>query len=134
MQLYIIRADGTQLPLGKFIFLVFTIKQTTLFLCNILCEVAFSVVLKKIISDCNPESYITSKQFILQIRVFRPPNYSGAMAIFVLFIVVAGFLYLRRNNLDFLYNKNCWGIGAVVNILSLQTDVIFPLLMSYFLN
>ncbi|XP_021929155.1 tumor suppressor candidate 3, partial [Zootermopsis nevadensis] len=49
----------------------------------------------------------------VQIRVFRPPNYSGAMAIFVLFIVVAGFLYLRRNNLDFLYNKNCWGIGAV---------------------
>lgn len=31
----------------------------------------------------------------------------------VLFALVAGFLYLRRNNLDFLYNKNAWAIGAV---------------------
>jgi oligosaccharyltransferase complex subunit gamma len=51
-----------------------------------------------------------------QIRVFRPPNYSGTVALVMLFAVVAGFLYLRRNNLDFLYNKNCWGIGAVVSI------------------
>ncbi|KAJ9591652.1 hypothetical protein L9F63_001797 [Diploptera punctata] len=49
----------------------------------------------------------------VQIRVFRPPNYSGTVALVMLFAVVAGFLYLRRNNLDFLYNKNCWGIGAV---------------------
>lgn len=53
--------------------------------------------------------------FILQIRVFRPPNYSGTMALVMLFALVAGFLYLRRNNLDFLYNKNLWGILAVVS-------------------
>jgi oligosaccharyltransferase complex subunit gamma len=57
--------------------------------------------------------------FILQIRVFRPPNYSGTVAVVLLIVVVAGFLYLRRNNLDFLYNKNCWGIGAVVSMISL---------------
>lgn len=53
--------------------------------------------------------------FLLQIRVFRPPNYSGTMALVMLFALVAGFLYLRRNNLDFLYNKNLWGILAVVS-------------------
>lgn len=48
-----------------------------------------------------------------QIRVFRPLNYSGTVALVVLFGLVAGFLYLRRNNLDFLYNKNMWGTGAL---------------------
>jgi hypothetical protein len=61
-----------------------------------------------------PFAFVTR---VLQIRVFRPPNYSGTVALVMLFSVVAGFLYLRRNNLDFLYNKNCWGIGAVVSIL-----------------
>jgi len=49
----------------------------------------------------------------IQIRVFRPPNYSGTVALVVLFALVAGFLYLRRNNLDFLYNKNMWATGAL---------------------
>ncbi|GLG97191.1 Tumor suppressor candidate 3 [Gryllus bimaculatus] len=49
----------------------------------------------------------------VQLRVFRPPNYSGTVALILLFGLVAGFLYLRRNNLDFLYNKNCWAIIAV---------------------
>ncbi|XP_014278780.1 tumor suppressor candidate 3 [Halyomorpha halys] len=49
----------------------------------------------------------------IQIRVFRPPNYSGTLAMIMLFILVAGFLYMRRNNLDFLYNKSLWGVCAV---------------------
>ncbi|KAB0798828.1 hypothetical protein PPYR_06881 [Photinus pyralis] len=49
----------------------------------------------------------------IQIRLFRPPNYSGTAALVVLFALVAGFLYLRRNNLDFLYNKNMWATGAL---------------------
>lgn len=49
----------------------------------------------------------------LQIRIFRPPNYSGAVAFLMLFVLVAGFLYLRRNNLEFLYNKQMWAVGAV---------------------
>lgn len=44
----------------------------------------------------------------LQIRVFRPPNYSGTVAMLMLVVLVGGFLYLRRNNLDFLYNKQMW--------------------------
>jgi len=49
----------------------------------------------------------------IQIRVFRPPNYSGALALVMVLIFVAGFLYMRRNNLDFLYNKTLWGVAAV---------------------
>ncbi|GJQ65248.1 hypothetical protein Trydic_g7376 [Trypoxylus dichotomus] len=49
----------------------------------------------------------------INIRVFRPPNYSGTLALVVLFTLVAGILYLRRNNLEFLYNKNMWAIGAL---------------------
>lgn len=49
----------------------------------------------------------------LQIRIFRPPNYSGTLALIVLFGFVAAFLYVRRNNLEFLYNKTMWGMGAL---------------------
>ncbi|XP_034825644.1 tumor suppressor candidate 3 [Maniola hyperantus] len=49
----------------------------------------------------------------VQVRVFRPPNYSGAVAFSMLFILVGGFLYLRRNNLEFLYNKQMWAVAAL---------------------
>jgi len=48
----------------------------------------------------------------VQIRVFRPPNYSGTVAILLLVSFAGGFLYLRRNNLDFLYNKQMWALLA----------------------
>ncbi|ALC38903.1 CG7830 [Drosophila busckii] len=47
------------------------------------------------------------------IRVFRPPNYSGTVAMVTLFALVGSFLYIRRNNLEFLYNKNLWGAIAL---------------------
>ncbi|KAI5705798.1 tumor suppressor candidate 3-like [Diaphorina citri] len=50
----------------------------------------------------------------IQIRVFRPPNYSGPMAFIMLFAIVAVFLYVKRNNLEFLYNKLMWGVAAVL--------------------
>uniref|UniRef100_A0A336M6Y7 CSON011158 protein n=2 Tax=Culicoides sonorensis TaxID=179676 RepID=A0A336M6Y7_CULSO len=49
----------------------------------------------------------------IQIRVFRPPNYSGTIAFMLLVSFVGGFLYLRRNNLDFLQNKQMWALLAV---------------------
>ncbi|OWR48077.1 putative Tumor suppressor candidate [Danaus plexippus plexippus] len=49
----------------------------------------------------------------VQIRIFRPPNYSGVAVFLVLFIFIAIFLYVRRNNLEFLYNKQMWAIIAV---------------------
>lgn len=49
----------------------------------------------------------------IQIRVFRPPNYSGTVAMITLAALVGGFLYIRRNNLEFLYNKQIWAALAV---------------------
>lgn len=49
----------------------------------------------------------------IQIRIFRPPNYSGTVAVVTIGALLAGFLYLRRNNLEFLYNKQLWGTLAI---------------------
>uniref|UniRef100_A0A646QH96 Tumor suppressor candidate 3 n=1 Tax=Hemiscolopendra marginata TaxID=943146 RepID=A0A646QH96_9MYRI len=49
----------------------------------------------------------------IPIRIFRPPNYSGTVALVLLFALIGGLLYLRRNNLDFLYNKTTWAVIAV---------------------
>ncbi|CAE1157581.1 unnamed protein product [Acanthosepion pharaonis] len=57
----------------------------------------------------------------IQIRVFRPPNYSGTLAVALLFSLVGGLLYLKRNNLNFLYNKTSWGIGAMVIIFAMTS-------------
>lgn len=49
----------------------------------------------------------------IQIRIFRPPNYSGTIALAMLFLLIGGLMYLRRNNLDFLYNKTTWAVLAM---------------------
>uniref|UniRef100_A0AAZ3SAA0 Tumor suppressor candidate 3 n=1 Tax=Oncorhynchus tshawytscha TaxID=74940 RepID=A0AAZ3SAA0_ONCTS len=49
----------------------------------------------------------------VQIRVFRPPNYSGTIALALLVSLVGGLLYLRRNNLEFIYNKTGWAMAAL---------------------
>lgn len=50
----------------------------------------------------------------MQIRVLRPPNYSATIALVALFTVIGGLLYLRRNNLEFLYNKTMWAVMSLV--------------------
>ena len=50
----------------------------------------------------------------IQIRIFRPPNYSGTVAMITLVALIGGFLYVRRNNLEFLYNKQIWASIAVL--------------------
>ncbi|XP_015114234.1 tumor suppressor candidate 3 [Diachasma alloeum] len=60
-----------------------------------------------------------SERTDIQIRVFRPPNYSGTVALVMLLVLVGGFLYLKRNNLDFIYNKTMWGFGALFFTLTM---------------
>ncbi|KAK3099792.1 hypothetical protein FSP39_009717 [Pinctada imbricata] len=57
----------------------------------------------------------------IQIRVFRPPNYSGTLALALLFALVGGLLYLKRNNLEFLYNKTFWGVGSLFIIFAMTS-------------
>jgi len=54
----------------------------------------------------------------LPIRVIRPPNYAGPAAFLLLFMLVGGLLYMKRNNLDFLYNRTVWGVLALCIIFA----------------
>ncbi|BFZ14865.1 hypothetical protein BsWGS_17904 [Bradybaena similaris] len=57
----------------------------------------------------------------IQIRIFRPPNYSGTVALALLFAVIGGLLYFKRNNLEFLYNKTSWGIISLSVIFAMTS-------------
>jgi len=57
----------------------------------------------------------------IQIRVFRPPNYSGTIALVILFALIGALLYTRRNNLDFLYNKTSYGLAALCIVIVLTS-------------
>ncbi|XP_040583237.1 dolichyl-diphosphooligosaccharide--protein glycosyltransferase subunit TUSC3 [Lepeophtheirus salmonis] len=55
----------------------------------------------------------------IHIRVFRPPNYTGTVALLMLFALVGGLLYLRRNNLEFLFNTTAWGLLALMFVFAM---------------
>ena len=57
----------------------------------------------------------------MNIRVFRPPNYTGTVALLMLFAMVGGLLYLRRNNLEFLYNKTAWSLLALFFVFAMTS-------------
>merc|ERR1711953_149843 len=57
----------------------------------------------------------------VNIRVFRPPNYTGTIAMFILFGVTIVLIYMRRNNLEFLYNKNLWGMMALFFVFAMTS-------------
>ncbi|XP_033106222.1 tumor suppressor candidate 3-like [Anneissia japonica] len=55
------------------------------------------------------------------IRIFRPPNHAGILLLGLALTTIAGLLYFRRNNLEFLYNKNMWAILALVVVFSMMS-------------
>lgn len=60
----------------------------------------------------------------IEIQIFRPPNYLSYMLISVAVVVILGLLYLKRNNLGFLFSNFVWGIlamGTVCYFISGQT-------------
>jgi len=46
----------------------------------------------------------------LNVRVFRPPNYAGTLAVVMLVGLGAVLAYVKRSSLDFLYNRSIWAI------------------------
>lgn len=57
-----------------------------------------------------------SERTDINVRVFRPPNYSGTLALAFIFSLVGGLLYIKRNSLEFLYNRTTWGLIALAVI------------------
>lgn len=51
----------------------------------------------------------------IQIRVIRPPSYSGIIIALVAMALVGSLLYVRRNNLEFLYNRTSWALASLVS-------------------
>jgi len=42
----------------------------------------------------------------------------GAVVMGLLVILIGGLLYIRRKNLEFLYNRTYWAVGALVCVVS----------------
>ena len=57
----------------------------------------------------------------VQIRVIRPPSYSGIIIAFVAIGLIGSLLYVRRNNLEFLYNRTSWALASLVSSFVRQT-------------
>ena len=57
----------------------------------------------------------------VNIRVFRPPNYTGTVALLMLTTLIGGLLYLRRNNLEFLYNRTAWSLIAMFFVFAMTS-------------
>nr|CAG4641683.1 EOG090X05UC [Eurycercus lamellatus] len=51
----------------------------------------------------------------------EPPNYSATIALVALFTVIGGLLYLRRNNLEFLYNKTMWAVMSLFFVFTMTS-------------
>uniref|UniRef100_A0A0K0DX98 Dolichyl-diphosphooligosaccharide--protein glycosyltransferase subunit MAGT1 n=1 Tax=Strongyloides stercoralis TaxID=6248 RepID=A0A0K0DX98_STRER len=45
----------------------------------------------------------------ISINIVRPPNYGAPIMILLFLLMIVSILYIRRDNLDFLYNRSAWG-------------------------
>lgn len=66
----------------------------------------------------------------IQVKVFRPPNYSGLLLVVLLILMIGGLLYVKRNNLEFLYNKTTWSMIIIVST-SFFSSFFFQAIESY---
>lgn len=57
----------------------------------------------------------------VQIRILRPPNYAAPVVILLLGMLVLGLLYLRRNNLEFLFNRTFWGAISLLIVFAFMS-------------
>ncbi|KAK6015475.1 magnesium transporter protein 1 domain protein [Ostertagia ostertagi] len=60
--------------------------------------------------DADAMARFVADQTDVQIRILRPPNYAAPVVIVLLLALVLGLLYMKRNNLEFLYNRTSWGL------------------------
>ena len=56
---------------------------------------------------------------LLQIRIYRPPDYSNILILGGLFVTILSLVYLKRRNLEFFYNKSAWATFTLVTSLLL---------------
>jgi len=57
----------------------------------------------------------------IQIRVIRPPSYSGIIIALIAMALVGSLLYVRRNNLEFLYNRTSWALASLSIVFAMTS-------------
>jgi len=51
------------------------------------------------------------------VKIFRPPNYSGFLLLILVVLMIGSILYVKRNDLGFLYNRTTWSLIVIGGIL-----------------
>ncbi|ULU02836.1 hypothetical protein L3Y34_002434 [Caenorhabditis briggsae] len=59
--------------------------------------------------DADAIGRFVQDQTEVHIRVIRPPNYTAPVVIALFVSLLLGMLYVKRNSLDFLFNRTMWG-------------------------
>jgi len=67
--------------------------------------------------DADAMAKFVAERTGIHIHVLRPPNYAAPVVIMLLVMLIMGLLYMRRNNLEFLYNRTFWGLVCVAIVL-----------------
>jgi len=62
-----------------------------------------------------------SEKTDIQIRVIRPPSYSGIIIALLAMGLVGSLLYIRRNNLEFLYNRTSWALLSLTIVFAMTS-------------
>jgi len=57
----------------------------------------------------------------IQIRIMRPPSYSGILISMAGIALVGSLLYIRRDNLEFLYNRTSWGLISLFIVFAMTS-------------
>lgn len=60
--------------------------------------------------DADAIGRFVADQSEVHVRVIRPPNYTAPVVIVLLLGLILGLFYMKRNSLDFLFNRTTWGI------------------------
>jgi oligosaccharyltransferase complex subunit gamma len=63
--------------------------------------------------DADAMAKFVAERTGVHIHVLRPPNYAAPVVIMLLVMLIMGLLYMRRNNLEFLYNRTFWGLACL---------------------
>lgn len=59
--------------------------------------------------DADAIGRFVADQTEVHVRVIRPPNYTAPVVIALFVALLLGMLYMKRNSLDFLFNRTVWG-------------------------
>ena len=65
--------------------------------------------------------WIGEKTDVQQIRIIRPPSYSGILIALIAMALIGSLLYVRRNNLEFLYNRTSWALASLSIVFAMTS-------------